>query len=69
MNIKCLLGIHNWQFVYNHSMPRGLSTEDALKMLQNGEAYEVYVCTKCGKQSRLHNSRRVILSRNEVETP
>lgn len=71
MNIKCLLGYHNWRFGYNHGIPLGtkLSYSEALNMLGDGRAYQVDECTRCPKQSRLVDGKRVILSRSEVEAP
>ena len=69
MNLKCLFGRHDWQFAYNHGMPRGLSTEEALVMFDDSRTYAVYQCTRCPKQSRLDNGQRTILRRSEIETP
>lgn len=67
MNLMCLFKRHNWRFAYNHGMPRGVSTEDALKMFDEGKTYAVYRCTRCPRQSRILDGKRVILSRNEME--
>ncbi len=71
MNIKCLFGDHIWKFGYHHGMPLGMSTEDALKMVEDGKTYSVDVCARhnCGKQSRIINRARVILKRDEMEIP
>jgi len=67
--LRCLFGRHDWRFAYNHGMPLGISTEDALKMFERGETYTVYQCTKCPKQSRLVDGQRVMLHRSETEVP
>lgn len=69
MNIRCLLGHHDWKFAYNHGMPFGISTEKALAMLHSGESYPVDQCTRCPKQSYFPDNRRVLLSRSETEAP
>ena len=69
MSIKCLLGHHKWKFSYNHNIPLGtnLSIDEVLAMLKSGKAYAVDACTKCGAQSRMVNSKRIMLSHSEVE--
>jgi len=69
MGIKCLLQGHKWRFAYNHGVPLGTSTEEALSMIYSGKSYPVYLCTRCPKQSRILNNKRVILSRSEMEAP
>lgn len=71
MNIKCLFGRHVWRFAYHHGMPLGINGEDAMKMLKEDKTYPVDVCIRrgCGKQSRTVNGKRVMLHRDEIETP
>lgn len=69
MNIKCLLGHHDWRFSYNHNMPLGASTEGALKMFEENKTFAVDECRRCKAQSRLVNGKRVMLNRDEIETP
>lgn len=69
MGIKCLLGRHDWKFSYNHGMPLGISTEDALKMDKDGSTFAVDACRRCRAQSRLVNGKRVMLNRSEVQDP
>ena len=69
MNLKCLFRGHKWRFSYNHGMPFGMNTEDALKMFNEGKTFAVYECTRCPKQSRYVDGKIVILSSSLVETP
>lgn len=69
MNLKCLLFHHDWKFSYNHGMPFGTSTEDALKMFEDGRTFAVDACRRCKAQSRLVNGKRVMLNRGEAEAP
>ncbi len=71
MNILCLFKGHAWKFSYHHGMPLGTSTEDALRMLKEGKAYSVDLCTRhgCEKQSSVVFGKRRILNRNETESP
>ena len=69
MNILCLFGRHSWKFAYNHGMPLGLNTKDALDMIHNNQIYGVYVCTECRKQSRIKDGKVLMLSKAEMETP
>ncbi|GAH57359.1 unnamed protein product [marine sediment metagenome] len=71
MNIKCLFRRHKWEFAYNHGMPFGISTEDALRMFNEGKSYAVYQCTRagCKKQARLIDEKMEILPVGLVELP
>ncbi len=69
MSIKCLLRRHDWRFAYNYGMPLGISTEDALKMFEDGKTYAVDECRRCTTQSRIIDGIRVMLNRSEKETP
>lgn len=67
--VKCLFGKHDWRFLYNHGMPLGIDIEHALRMLSDKEAYGIDACTRCGKQSRVTNGQRILLTRSEIEKP
>lgn len=71
MNIKCWFKGHKWKFAYNHGMPLGTNTEDALRMFNEGKTYMVYQCTRtgCKKQARLIDGRMEILPIGLVESP
>ena len=71
MNIKCLFRGHKWKFSYNHGIPLGTSTEDALRMFDEGKSYAVYQCTRagCKKQAYLIDGKMRILPIGLVELP
>lgn len=71
MNIKCLFRGHDWRFAYNHGMPLGLSTENALRMFDENKTYAVYRCLRpgCKKQARLIDGEMRLLPTTLVESP
>jgi len=69
MNIKCLFLGHIWRFSYHHGMPLGISTNEALNMIDSGRYFPVYECKRCRKQSRIVNNKRVMLQHGKIETP
>ena len=69
MNIRCLLGHHDWKFAYNHGMPLGVSTNDALKMFDDNSTYAVYQCTRCPKQAQLVRDEMIVLPKVKMELP
>ena len=69
MNAKCIAGWHDWRFAYNHGMPFGISSDDAMKMHESGKTFEVHQCLRCGKQACEVNGRKKQLPARLVEKP
>ena len=69
MSIRCLLQHHDWKFSYHHGMPLGISTEEALAMIEQGKTYEVFACARCHTQARLVDGKIILLPVTEIQTP
>ena len=69
MGIKCLFGHHDWKFSYHHGIPLGINWVDYYKMCQEGKTFSVDVCSRCHKQSRVIDGKRVMLTSSQVEEP
>lgn len=71
MDIRCRLFGHKWMFGYNHGIPLGtrMSIGEVVDKLRSGQAYAVYICTKCRQQARLEGASIIILAPGEIERP